>query len=338
MIARIIALIAAILAAFAAVVAGLVAFSRPPEQPQPAAGESLDFSAAISQDLAGLPEPTSWTARDGTALVYRRYDPEATVGRVVVLVHGSGWHGMQFHAMASALARQDLATVIVPDLRGHGRDPERRGDVDHIGQLEEDLADLIGHLRALGLDGRMVLGGHSSGGGLVIRFAGGPFGKIADAFLLMAPFLKYDAPTTRLNSGGWARPATPRIIGLSILNGLGIAGFNHLPVISFAMPHSVLDGPLGATATTRYSHRMNVSFAPRPDFGADLAAMTAPFLLVAGDKDEAFIAEAYEPTIAEHTDAGSYRVLPGISHLGIVSDPAAIETVATWLATLPRND
>lgn len=52
---------------------------------------------------------------------------------------------MQFHRLANQLSEHGW--VAVPDLRGHGVSPERRGDVDHIGQLEEDLADLIDQLR-----------------------------------------------------------------------------------------------------------------------------------------------------------------------------------------------
>ena len=46
----------------------------------------------------------------------------------------------------------------------------------------------------------LIMGGHSSGGGLAIRFAGSQYGQKANAYLLMSPFLKYNAPTTRLNS------------------------------------------------------------------------------------------------------------------------------------------
>ncbi len=320
------------LAAGVAILAGLVAFSRPPERPRPDAGTGLDFAAAIATDLSTLPDRQDYRARDATVLSYRRYAAaNGSAARTIILVHGSGWHGMQFHALAKALAANGLGTVIVPDLRGHGPDPVRRGDVDHIGQLEEDLFDLIAHLKNGGEPGRLVLGGHSSGGGLVVRFAGGRYGGEADAFLLLAPFLKYDAPTTRPASGGWARPATGRIVALGLINTLGITAFNHLPVISFAMPRSVLDGPLGNTATTRYTYRMNVSFAPRPDYTGDLARLDRPFLLLAGDRDEAFIADKYESTIGPHTSSGSYRILAGVNHLGLVDAEATVNAIDAWL-------
>lgn len=149
--------------------------------------------------------------------------------------------------------------------------------------------------------------------------------------MLLAPFLKHNAPTTRLNTGGWARPLTRRIVGLSMLNAVGVRGLNHLTVIQFAMPRAVLDGPLGASATTAYSYRLNTSYAPRPNYGGDLAAIRQPLLLVAGDADEAFIAAQYEPTIAAHTDTGVYVVLHGVSHIGLLTDATAHAALGDWL-------
>lgn len=292
---------------------------------------AIDFAPAIAADYSDLPDLIALPVRDGTRLSYRRYGDPALAERIIILVHGSGWHGMQFHAMASFMSRDGRNAVIVPDLRGHGASPLRRGDVDHIGQLEEDLADLIDHVAAAAPGAAIIVGGHSSGGGLVVRFAGGEHGDRADGFILLAPFLKHDAPTTRLNSGGWAHAATRRIIGLVMLNAVGVTALNHLPVIAFAMPQAVLDGPYGATVTTAYSYRLNTSFAPRADYGADLAAMDRPFLLIAGEDDEAFNAVLYEDVISAHTDAGIYHVIPDGDHIGILTDPQVFAIIDGWL-------
>jgi alpha-beta hydrolase superfamily lysophospholipase len=309
-------------------------FSQSPQFTPGAEGETLDFTAALAEDLTDLPPTADFEARDTTRLAYRTYESAGNDKRIIILVHGSGWHGMQFHTMAKYLVENDLGTVIVPDLRGHGANPVRRGDVDHIGQLEEDLADLINYISKTLPDRQIIIGGHSSGGGLVVRFAGGEYGNLADAYMLMAPFLKYNAPTTRPNSGGWANAATRRIIGLTMLNAVGISAFNHLPVISFAMPQQVLDGPLGNTATVLYTHRLNTSFAPRDNFEADLAKMQQPFILLAGADDEAFYADRYETVISAQTQSGTYKILPGITHLGILTAPSVFQAMKDWLIEL----
>lgn len=311
-------------------------FSQTAQYQSPASA-SLDFRTSIAADYRTLPALMPFKVRDGAELEYRHYPAATPTGLVLILVHGSGWHGMQFHQMASALAAEGIADVVVPDLRGHGRKPVRRGDVDYVGQLEDDIADLIGLLQKRDPGKKIVLGGHSSGGGLVIRFAGGAHRNLVDAFLLLSPFLRHDAPTTRPNSGGWANAAIRRIIGLSMLNMAGIHALDDLPAISFGMPDSVMKGPLGSTATTVYSFRMLTSLSPRRDYRADLRAIDKPFLLVAGEADEAFYAEQFESVISAETKTGRYVLLPGVSHLGLMQDPGAIEAIAAWLTTFARS-
>ncbi len=253
---------------------------------------------------------------------------ETTKPPLVILIHGSGWHGLQHHRLASYLANTIGADVLVPDLRGHGFTPERRGDVDYIGQLEDDLADLIAAYRKDEQDVYFL--GHSSGGGLVVRMAGGPHRHLLNGAILLAPYLGYDAPTTRADSGGWAQSLTRRIIGLTILNQFGITGWNDRTVLQFHFPPEVLNGPLGHTATPSYSYRMMVSYAPRPRLQSDLAALP-PWLLLVGSNDEAFVAEAYEPLMREQAPEGEVRVLPGLGHLELVEDEGAWEMVGEWI-------
>lgn len=320
------------IAIYFSIAVALVFSESPPPVGSKAGGEgTLDFGEAMQADYSDLPAVTKFKARDGTDLAYRRYDAAVPGAPYLVLVHGSGWNSMQWHPLAEWLAAQGLATVIAPDLRGHGVNPDPRGDVGHVGQLEEDMADLIAVIRRPGDPRRVILGGHSSGGGFVIRFAGGKPRVPVDGYVLMAPFLKHDAPTMRPNSGGWAQPATRRIIGLVMLNRIRFPALNHLPVISFAMPQAVLDGPYGDLATTVYTYRMNVSFAPRGDYEADLRAIDKPMLVLAGADDEAFRADRFEAVIAAQTDQGAYAVLPGVSHLGIVTGAAVRPVLAAWL-------
>ncbi len=295
--------------------------------------EGLDFGG-VSEEKSALPELLQFSGLDGTTLDYRFYESATPTQKTLILVHGSGWHSQQFLSLASFTAGQGLAHVITPDLRGHGMTPVRRGDVDYIGQFEDDLAQLIKLVREINPTQKIILGGHSSGGGLVVRFAGGIHGEKADAFLLMAPYLKYNAPTTRENSGGWARPLTRRIIGLSMLNSVGFTNLNALPVIQFNMPAKVRNKPSGKTATLSYSHRLNTSFAPRNDFEKDLAAMKQPFFLVAGSEDEAFFADKYEAVISAQTSSGQYEIVPDLNHLGIVQDEAVHYLIADWISQL----
>lgn len=287
----------------------------------------LTFQTLLSRDPVPWPKADTVAMRDGYGLALREFPNET--GPLVVLVHGSGWHGQQFDRLAPALA--DLAHVLVPDLRGHGARPGRRGDVDYIGQLEDDLTDLVGAYRRPGQ--KLVMLGHSSGGGLVVRYAGGAQNADLDRAVLLAPFLKHNAPTMRADSGGWTHALFRRIVGLSMLNMARITALNHLTIIQLNMPRAVLDGPLGHTATTAYSFRLNSSFAPRDDYLSDVAALPE-FLLLAGRDDEAFIATAYEATLSLANPKGRYELIDGVGHLDVVDHPDTITAIRKVLNEL----
>lgn len=291
----------------------------------PAGG--LDFTSTLGAGHQAL-ALSHVTLKDGSDQAFRWVEGPAGAP-LVVMIHGSGWHGMQFEGLAAKMSA--VADVLVPDLRGHGVTPARRGDVDYIGQFDDDLAELIAAKAKPGQ--KVILLGHSSGGGLVVRFAGGAHRRLIQGAVLLAPFLHHSAPTTRKNSGGWATVNLRRMIGLSILNTLRVRALNHLPVIRFAMPSAVLDGPLGATATVEYSYRLNTSFAPRSDWQGDVAALP-PFLLVAGTADEAFVADGYQAVMEAETKTGQYLLVNGVGHLGIVDAPETAAAVSAFVAGL----
>jgi non-heme chloroperoxidase len=288
-----------------------------------APGSGLDFSALRIEEPAPL---QAYEARDGALLGLRRYAGPDDLQ--LVLLHGSGSHSAYLAPLARALS--DTATVYTPDLRGHGPAPARRGDVDHPEQLETDLSDLVDLVRREHGAARVALAGHSSGGGLALRYAGGTRGTEIDGVALLAPFLKHDAPTTRPGSGGWARPRVPVIVGLSLLNALGVHRFDDRVVIHFDMPEEVRDG----TETLAYTHRLNTALAPK-DYRRELAALGVPLLVIVGDEDEAFSAEAYPETITRDAPRAQVELLPGVSHLGIASAPAAVSRLRSWLEALP---
>jgi pimeloyl-ACP methyl ester carboxylesterase len=282
-------------------------------------GEGLDFDRLT---LNHRPiEPARYGARDGTQMNVRARDGD---GPLVVIVHGSGGHGAAYDWLAAQVA-QAGAEVLVPDLRGHFGADGRRGDVDYIGQYEDDLADLIVQYRSEGQ--KVVMVGHSSGGGLVARFAGGLHGDVLDGAVLIAPFLKHDAPTNRQSGDGWARPLVRRIIGISMLNAVGIKVANGATIMEFRVP----DGPLAETMTSAYSFRLNISFAPRGDYLADVAALPK-FQLIVGAEDEVFKAEAFEPLMAGVTDKGRYHILDGVSHLDVFLDKDAAALIAGFVS------
>src|SRR5580698_190683 len=110
-------------------------------------------------DETGAPDLSRFQARDGTWLAYRLY-PAADGGkdRVAIVIHGSSASSNEMNAAAKALAAAGVVAVAV-DARGHGASAGR-GDISYIGQMEDDLADLLDHLRADYPSARFQLIGH----------------------------------------------------------------------------------------------------------------------------------------------------------------------------------
>jgi len=310
----------------AVILASMVMFSRPvPPLPLPAVVDAAQ--AAARKDLP-LPKLQRYVARDGAHLAYRSY-PQGRTERpeaAVILVSGSGGSSVAMNTLGYALARAGLPAFAV-DTRGQGQSVGRsgtRGDIDYIGQLEDDLEDFVNVVRTDHPSTPLVLLGHSSGGGFALRVAGGHAGMLFSRFVLLAPYLGPAAPTTRPNSGGWAHAAVPRIIALTVLDGVGIDAFNHLPVIAFALPPQKAGENTDDGLTRMWSYAMMRNFGPSDDIIGDAKKSRAPITLLAGSNDEVMIADRYAEYFSAVKDKVKLSLLPGVTHISILNDPAAV--------------
>ena len=298
--------------------AGAIALSAPTRPPVLPAGNAIPGIEAWP--WRDLPEVRSVTARDGARLNYRLYP--GPPDRAVVLVHGSTGSGVEMMQVARALQAAG-ASVYAIALRGHGGSGQRNGDVSYLGQLDDDLADLV---KGLGLDRpglRRTLAGFSSGGGFVLRIAGGARADLFDDYLAISPFIANDSPTNRPGSGGWADVALPRIVGLSVLHGLGLTWWESLPAIHFAT-----DAPADDRRTPVYSFRLMMSLQLGLDWRRVLARIDRPTRIVVGADDALFRADRFAPLMKEINPRIAVTLVPGEGHLAMIATPAGTAAVA----------
>jgi non-heme chloroperoxidase len=285
-----------------------------PVKPPPLASVSEPFA---NVDFSDLPAVRTYPARDGTELGYRVYDGGGT--RAVVLIHGSSDDGAGLHPLAKAL-RDAGASVYVPVLRGHGNFG-RSGDIDHIGRLEDDLADFVAVLRPLHPGASFSLIGFSSGGGFVLRVIATPDEKLFDRFIMISPLLPPGSPTIRPDTGGWVSVAKPRIIVLALLNRLGIDWFNGLPIVAFAT------SPKAPNLTSVYSFRLAIDFGAPHDYLAALGRSKKPAALLVGGSDELFFPDGFAPLLKPARPDLPITIVPGIGHIGMTVTPEGIAAV-----------
>jgi len=239
-------------------------------------------------------------------------------------VHGSSGSSPAVHALADALAARGVETY-APDMRGHGGSGTR-GDVGYLGQLDNDLEDLVALVRKAKPNEPITLLGHSAGGGFALRIASSPIGDRFARAVLLAPYLGYDAPTNRPDSGGWASPDIPRLLALRALRGLGIDCCEALPTLAFAVPPNSKE-----ILASTYSYRLMSNFATR-GYKADFAAATIPMALFAGADDELMLSDKYADAVHAVAPKTDVKLIDGVDHMGIVGSPKAVAVVADDVA------
>lgn len=306
-----------------AIIAAIVAVALVkggPKSPLPLASINEPFK---SVDTSDLPPLERFTARDKATLAYRRYANRLARARgSVVLIHGSSASGVSMHTLAKALAAAGY-NVYVPDMRGHG-ESGRKGTIAYIGQLEDDLSDFLDAVQPAA---PRTLAGFSAGGGFALRFAGDARQLVFDRYVMLAPFIHENAPSTRPAGGGWVSVGLPRTTALVILNKLRITAFNHLPTVAFAL------SPEAATKLTpQYSYNLMKNFRPHDDYRADIRAARQPLEVLVGADDEAFRAEAFAGVFVEAGRVVPVTIVPDVGHIGLTLEPAAVAEIVAAVA------
>jgi len=287
--------------------------------------KNYDYSSIKRNSDSSLLGKRHWIkTRDGSKIFSRVYSSENK--DVLILIHGSGSESRYLASLASSIAEAKIATVLTPDLRGHGESDGKRGDLDYIGQLENDTEDIIAYSKQnLGAK-QLILAGHSSGGGFVLRFIGNPKNANVDKAIMLAPYLGYSAPTVKPNSGGWVTVALKRIVGLSMLNKIGIRMLNGLPVLFFNLPEVYND----KLQVPSYSFRMTLNFTPE-NYREDIKKIDIPCLVLVGAQDESFYPEQFQLEFEPAKRFVKTEILDSTKHLSLVSSHKPFEPIKEWL-------
>jgi alpha-beta hydrolase superfamily lysophospholipase len=324
-----------------AVAAALAAFFHP-KAPKAMASVTEPFA---TMDLTGLPALVTYRARDGANLSYRVYPAKGGPGQggpdqdgpgqdgpgqgdqMVVLIHGSVGSSQDMHRLALALQQQTGSTVLVPDLRGHGAN-RPHGDIAYVGQLDDDMEDFMRVIKPAYPGRKWTLLGFSSGAGFALRIAAEPQGREFDRYILLSPFLRYNAPTARQDAAKsknddahWYSVSIPRIVGLSILGTFGIHHFDGLTVISFPVPDNL------ESVTASYSLRLQDNFEPHADYRADIRKSQRPMQVFVGSADELFYPDRFAAVFHAERPEVPVTLLPGMTHSDMITKPLAIQTV-----------
>jgi len=279
---------------------------------------------------------TVFEARDGTSIYARRYKPSLQLNEqaetTIVYLHGVASKSAYLNKSAGLLMEATGASVITPDLRGHANSEGAAFDVSHIGQYEEDIVDLIQALRLGNSDLRILIAGHSMGGGIALRYALLEDAPEVSGYLLLAPNMgpgptqpnPADTPPEVAEfASAFVNFNTKRFIGTIMMNIIGVQSFDHKPIMYFNAPPEM----------PRYSYAAIASAQPNAPQGASIAlnAMTEPLLVIVGANDEAFVASEYEGLISANSD-GETIVIDNLNHNQILNSTEIVSIISDWYA------
>ncbi|MDF0601505.1 alpha/beta fold hydrolase [Psychromarinibacter sp. C21-152] len=325
----IVVILVALATAGVLVVLGMVLW---PRRRAMAGQRTNEMAGQTSEAARAADETASYRRRDfamsdGGRIAARVFG-DAAAETVIVLVHGIGVAGDRWIGAAGKLAGAAGARVVLIDLRGHGESSGRRYDLDRIGQYEDDLAEIVGALRDERPEARMVLAGHSMGGGIALRFALKRDRPPVDGYLLFAPVFGPGptAPPRDAQEAGALRIDRARMTGLVLLNMAGIRAFNRLPVAFLDLPP---DDPA-------YSFTAMASGLPLPPTTAvdALRAMEAPLLVLVGAEDTAVVPGGYAEVLTA-AGTGQVEVVPALGHDSLLESAEVHARSARWLSALP---
>jgi alpha-beta hydrolase superfamily lysophospholipase len=301
------------------VIAGALAFGTS-TPPPPLASVGAPFQKV---DFSDLPVRETIPARSGGAIAFREWKPKAASASAptLIAIHGSAGSSVSLHPLAKSLSAGGL-DVYAPDIRGHGG-TGNYGDIDYLGQLDDDLADFVANVKSRHPQSPLVLMGFSAGGGFALHAAGSGQGKEFARVVLISPMLGWGAPTVKRGGDPWATPFLPRIFALVALNAVGIHAFDNLPTLAFAItPDS------GRPLTGSYSFRLMRAFATR-DYKADLTNAAMPIAVLVGEHDELFSADLFAPAVHAVRPDVPVTIVPGLNHIEMTTDPRALPAILT---------
>jgi non-heme chloroperoxidase len=281
----------------------------------------INFSELL-YDYSDIPDLIEYKSLDDSKLNYRYYDSNSE--KLIILLHGSGYHSKYLYKFAKNISDKNIAKVITPDLRGHGTQTIKRGDVDYIGQLDDDLDTFIQFCLETYKSKQIFIAGHSSGGGLALRLMGNQKRFQVDGYILLAPYLAHDSPTTNSKSN-WAKPLLVKVILANILNSFGLHWLDHVVTVKFNLPEKYRDG----SETLNYTHALITSFSPI-NYIKDLSETTKKTILIVGENDEAMNASEYAKILPKN-NLFTLEVLPKINHMGVVIENNTIDIIEKWI-------
>jgi pimeloyl-ACP methyl ester carboxylesterase len=278
---------------------------------------SFSFDEIINANTVSTGVPSYFDASDGIKLAYYLFQANDPIASLIFIHGGGAYSGSGYQYLAKGLREKYNVSVYLLDLRGHGNSEGPRGDAPFAGQVLKDLDLAIDIIQAQNPKVPLYLGGHSSGGGLVLNYLSTNNDTNIKGYFFISPHFGYKSKTERKNI---KYPFVKVKTGLFVINGMSqgkLYGNNR--AVFFNYPENILkETPLLITSIT-----VNMSLAMTPNNPKEqFSTIRKPFGLFIGENDELFIPEKVleygSYPIKDVRNISKYQIINNEKHLSIL--------------------
>jgi acylglycerol lipase len=278
----------------------------------------FSFTELNADPRLSIIAPSYFTASDDCTLAYFDYRTKNVPAQTLLFIHGGGaCSGLGYQYLADSLSTKYDTRVILLDMRGHGLSDGKRGDAPSKERLWQDVSDVIQLVKAEGA-GPIYLGGHSSGGGLILNYATWKRREAVNGYVFVSPKLGYKSNADRypFTDDPFAKPHIPTIIVNKISNETINA---HAIAVEMNYPEAVMSAePLFVNKYTCAVINAITPNKPKEQFGL----IDKPYYLIVGENDELMLPEntlRYFEFSSKKVKSGSrVGIIANQTHLGIL--------------------
>lgn len=281
--------------------------------------DPLSFAELNAEPRLQITENKWFTTSDNLKLAYFNYEtPSNKPNHIVIFIHGGGACScLGYQYLADTLSQKYNTKVFLLDIRGHGLSEGQRGDTPTKERLWQDISEFIQYVKTNNTV-PVFLGGHSSGGGLVLNYATWKKRVDTDGYIFVSPKLGYksDADRYPFTSDPFAKAHIGTIIINKISNG---TAFEHTTSVEMNYSkEAIMAEPLLVNKYTCSTIKAVTPTNPKKQF----SEVDKPFLIFVGAIDELM-----EPNnTIKYLDYSSEQIkqksqaiiVPSQNHLGIL--------------------
>ena len=305
----------------------LTSCASPKIMPESNSGESFSFAELLNAPKVTIPPVQFIKATDNAEIAFREYVPE-TIDTVLIFYHGGGTYsagGYQF--IGDGLSKRFNCLVVTPDVRGHGDSSGDRGDTPTVEQVFDDVSLLISHVKDKYPSKPVYLGGHSSGGGLVLNYSSYEEGEKADGYLFLSPHLGFRSHTESLDN---PNPFATVKKELFMKNAMfGTEG--NTPAVFFNYSEDVLQRSKNIESIT-----VNMANAITPSAPMEqVNKLHRPSAIWVGENDEIFDVNKVVSLFMINNPETYTKIIKNENHLSILVDAA--DFMGPWLLADAEN-